>query len=389
MASKSSVGPVSRRSDGPAQSGFTLVELLVVIAIIAILVGLLLPAVQTAREAGRRSACSNNLKQIGLALANYHDSKRRFHPVLGFREFAASNDPAKAVNDIGSLVVLAPYAEQSDLYNGALAGTGYAKNNAFLNGTRATLEWVLCPSDSEARKCASAGNYKCNGGDVFCDRYNRSSRRGPFQPITITGTNQAYSGGPYNEPDSNPKETFSSTSGRYTRDKDITDGLSKTLAYTEHVVIDGTIKIGPIFAKPAWSVSGWAGATSVPATCINTPPAPLAASGYFNGGHWASQEWGAARIFTILPPNSAPMCYSAAASDGGMQYALMNPASWHEGGINAVMLDGAVRFVDNSIDAGNPNGPADSNGDSYVGPSKWGVWGGMGTHKSAEAITLD
>ena len=240
MASKSSVGPVSRRSDGPAQSGFTLVELLVVIAIIAILVGLLLPAVQTAREAGRRSACSNNLKQIGLALANYHDSKRRFHPVLGFREFAASNDPAKAVNDIGSLVVLAPYAEQSDLYNGALAGTGYAKNNAFLNGTRATLEWVLCPSDSEARKCASAGNYKCNGGDVFCDRYNRSSRRGPFQPITITGTNQAYSGGPYNEPDSNPKETFSSTSGRYTRDKDITDGLSKTLAYTEHVVIDGT-----------------------------------------------------------------------------------------------------------------------------------------------------
>jgi hypothetical protein len=215
---------------------------------------------------------------------------------------------------------------------------------------------------------------------VFCDRYGSTSRRGPFQPITITAN-------------SSVTETFSSTSGRYTSAKDITDGLSKTLAYIEHVVIDGTIKIGPIFAKPAYSVSGWGGATSVPASCINTTPAPLASSGYFNGGHWASQEWGAARIFTILPPNSAPTCTSSAPSvsypGAEMQYALMNPASWHEGGINTVMLDGAVRFVANSIDAGNPNGPADSNGDSYVGPSKWGIWGGMGTHKSAEAITLD
>jgi prepilin-type N-terminal cleavage/methylation domain-containing protein/prepilin-type processing-associated H-X9-DG protein len=380
MASKSSVGPVSHGSAGQAHSGFTLVELLVVIAIIATLVGLLLPAVQTARESGRRTACGSNLKQIGLALANYHDIKRRFHPAKGFREFGASGDPANTVNDIGSLVVLAPYAEQSDLYNGAMLGTGNPKNNAFLNGTKGTLEWVACPSDSEARKCTSAGNYKCNGGDVFCDRYNSTSRRGPFQPITITAN-------------SSVTQTFSSTSGRYTSAKDITDGLSKTLAYTEHVVIDGTIKIGPIFAKPAYSVSGWAGASSVSANCINATPAPLAASGYFNGGHWASQEWGAARIFTILPPNSAPMCTSSTPSvsypGADLQYALMNPASWHEGGVNVVMLDGAVRFVANSIDAGNPNGPADSSGDSYVGPSKWGIWGGMGTHKSAEQITLD
>jgi prepilin-type N-terminal cleavage/methylation domain-containing protein/prepilin-type processing-associated H-X9-DG protein len=381
MASKSSVFPVARRSTVPAQSGFTLVELLVVIAIIGTLVGLLLPAVQTARESGRRSACSNNLKQIGLALANYHDAKRRFHPVLGFREFTRSTDPGNTVNEIGSLVVLAPYAEQSDLYNGAMAGSGNPKNNAFLNGSRSSLEWVLCPSDSDARKSASAGNYKCNGGDVFGTRYaGTSSRRGPFQPITITAN-------------STGTETFSATTGRYTTVKDILDGLSKTLAYTEHVVVDGKITIGPIFTKPAHSVSGWGGATSVPQDCIGKTPAPLAVSNYFNGGHWAAQEWGAARIFTILPPNSAPVCTSSAPSGSypgtEMQYALMNPASWHDGGVNAVMLDGAVRFVADNIDAGNPNGPAGSNGDNYVGPSKWGIWGGMGTHNSAESITLD
>jgi prepilin-type N-terminal cleavage/methylation domain-containing protein/prepilin-type processing-associated H-X9-DG protein len=379
MASKSSVFPVSRRSAVPAQSGFTLVELLVVIAIIGTLVGLLLPAVQTARESGRRSACSNNLKQIGLALANYHDAKRRFHPAMGFKEFTRSNDPGKTVNDIGSLVVLAPYAEQSALYNGAMAGSGWAKDNLFLNGTKASLEWVVCPSDSEARKCGPAGNYKCNGGDVFGNRYTMTSRRGPFQPITITAN-------------SSGTETFSGTTGRYTSVKDILDGLSKTLAYTEHVVINGTITRGPIFAKPAWSVSGWGGATSVPATCINATPAPFAspsAAAAWNGGHWASQEWAAARIYTIMPPNSAPVCYSGAADQYAMAYALMNPASWHDGGINALMLDGAVRFVADGIDAGNPNGPAGSNGDSYVGPSKWGIWGGMGTHNSAEVIALD
>jgi prepilin-type processing-associated H-X9-DG protein len=299
---------------------------------------------------------------------------------MGFKEFTRSNDPAQTVTDIGSLVVLAPFAEQSDLYNGAMAGSGWAKNNPFLNGSRSSLEWVVCPSDSEARKIASAGNYKCNGGDVFGTRYaDTSSRRGPFQNINITAN-------------SSGTETFSALYGRYTSVKDILDGLSKTLAYTEHVVINGTITRGPIFAKPAWSVSGWGGAASVPATCINATPAPFAspsAAAAWNGGHWASQEWGAARIYTIMPPNSAPACYSGALNQYALQYALMNPASWHDGGVNALMLDGAVRFVADGIDAGSPNGPAGSNGDNYVGPSKWGIWGAMGTHNSAEVIALD
>jgi len=98
--------------------GFTLVELLVVIAIIGVLVALLLPAVQAAREAARRMSCSNNLKQIGLALHNYHDSFKRFPPAginYGWCQSPA-NDGRKLFNSNG-LMMLLPFVEQNALYN--------------------------------------------------------------------------------------------------------------------------------------------------------------------------------------------------------------------------------------------------------------------------------
>src|SRR5262245_42441532 len=85
--------------------GFTLVELLVVIAIIGILIALLLPAVQTAREAARRGQCTNNLKQIGLSLHNYHDSRNSFPATSGF------------ARGWGLIPVMLPYIEQQALYN--------------------------------------------------------------------------------------------------------------------------------------------------------------------------------------------------------------------------------------------------------------------------------
>jgi prepilin-type N-terminal cleavage/methylation domain-containing protein len=99
----------------PCRSGFTLIELLVVIAIITMLISLLLPAVQSAREAARRARCSNNLKQIGLALANYESANGRF-PLGGFHRHPPGT-PCSGLHEHSFLVSILPYLEQGPVYN--------------------------------------------------------------------------------------------------------------------------------------------------------------------------------------------------------------------------------------------------------------------------------
>ncbi|MHB8903342.1 MAG: DUF1559 family PulG-like putative transporter [Thermoguttaceae bacterium] len=152
------------------QRGFTLVELLVVIAIIGILIALLLPAVQAAREAARRSQCTNNLKQLGLALQNYHDTFKLFPPSgldYGWAGSATGNyepqhTPNKTVKNANGLVLLLPFFEQQALYDQfnlreacgdrirnstkPLAGSSVTSGNAALSSNVITA--LLCPSDS-------------------------------------------------------------------------------------------------------------------------------------------------------------------------------------------------------------------------------------------------
>ncbi|QDS90640.1 hypothetical protein EC9_48540 [Rosistilla ulvae] len=148
----------------PSRKGFTLVELLVVIAIIGILVGLLLPAVQAAREAARRMQCSNNLKQMGLALQNYHDTMLRFPP--GFM----------AHSRLGWGALLLPYMEQTPLHDqmdshgafDANSTNGYwhgitsgspAEANVALIDAKVSIAGYLCPSDIMGEFNTEMGNY--------------------------------------------------------------------------------------------------------------------------------------------------------------------------------------------------------------------------------------
>jgi prepilin-type N-terminal cleavage/methylation domain-containing protein len=130
------------------RTGFTLVELLVVIAIIGILVALLLPAIQAAREAARRNSCSNNLKQLGVALQNYHDTYQRFPPVAVFGKFggpgrAPPSVPSPAYNHTWCLMIL-PFMEQQALYDSV------DKNlRVWDQPIRSTVvPAFLCPSDA-------------------------------------------------------------------------------------------------------------------------------------------------------------------------------------------------------------------------------------------------
>src|SRR5260221_10831944 len=140
-------------------SGFTLIELLVVIAIIAILIALLLPAVQQAREAARRTQCRNNLKQIGLALHNYHDTFTKFPPAMVRRTWGSGVPTQTHSNGAAWSLRIAPYLDQAPLYNifnfnaepawadtsiNAQLGAPYT-NYAVVAGS--TVPPYLCPSD--------------------------------------------------------------------------------------------------------------------------------------------------------------------------------------------------------------------------------------------------
>ena len=150
--------------------GFTLIELLVVIAIIAVLIALLLPAVQMAREAARRSQCVNNLKQLGVAMHNYHDT----HDTLPWGQGPLN------WNDWSAFPFMLPYMEQAPLYNAinfdrTNAAIGFADPGAIQNTTthRTKVEILLCPSDLDRLTNAEGRtNYAGNSGNtpIMLDR---------------------------------------------------------------------------------------------------------------------------------------------------------------------------------------------------------------------------
>lgn len=303
--------------------GFTLIELLVVIAIIAILIALLLPAVQQAREAARRSTCKNNLKQIGLALHNYHDTHRLFPP--GY--IADHQVPALAAN-VASVhgtrwswaVFILPFIDQAPLYNQMNVGIGTAvvpfANSAFDK----LLPAYVCPSDASDEEgpgpagTTTVGYTDGSGGYYQKLSYPACNGAGVTDPTTGLPTsviNLAFA----NKTGTRGRGVFGNATN--TRIRDIPDGTSNTILVGER---DMTKDYGAI----------WMRAAADPMTGC-TPPCPVLGRSVLGITN--------PKINVVDLLASPPVTLT-----GGQGFGSM-----HEGGCQVLLGDGSVRFIQENI----------------------------------------
>jgi prepilin-type N-terminal cleavage/methylation domain-containing protein len=350
------------------KKGFTLIELLVVIAIIAILIALLLPAVQQAREAARRTQCKNNMKQLGLALHNYHDVYGRFpyRKGGGVTIPGASGNARGNANRLSGYVGLLPYLEQAPLFAIIQAGdpaggipVGGPPGWAAWGPWNSPLNMLLCPSDGRDADTRRANNYMFNVGDTSRGVNNNRPVRGMFGYQNCV------------------------------RIRDVTDGTSNTLAMSEHIRFNRGIN-----AVGAQEVSVRMGQATAVAT-INTNPGSclaVADGDYFVTGTVVKGMRGRALwdgqaerngFNTILGPNK-PSCSRTNNPNADSNDSILPPSSFHTGGVQVLMTDGSARFISDNIDTGNlaavtPAAAASS-------PSPYGVWGALGTKAGSEVI---
>ena len=313
--------------------GFTLIELLVVIAIIAILIALLLPAVQAAREAARRTQCKNNLKQLGLALHNYHDVFNAFPPGGTYR--AATVQPA----GWSVQARLLPYLEQANLTSLIDFSRSYSVQPTV---TAIRVPTLMCPSEINDKVYVDGGtnyrpcNYAANYGEWFV-----------WNPVSGQFGSGAF--GP------NAKTAM----------RDFTDGTSNTIAMSEVKAFQYYLRdLGAVAAPP-----------------VPSDPAKISALGgtLKNSGHneWVDSRANQTAFTTTFTPNTkVPHLDGSTTRDidwvniregnsaTDSTYGVFTSRSFHTGTVQSLLLDGSVRSSSDNIDRG--------------------VWRGLGTRGGGE-----
>jgi prepilin-type N-terminal cleavage/methylation domain-containing protein/prepilin-type processing-associated H-X9-DG protein len=363
------------RPASKANRGFTLIELLVVIAIIAVLIALLLPAVQAAREAARRSQCVNNLKQLGLALQNYHSTSNSF-PQGGSPQTTSANNPCcgsqGAWGSWSAQAMLLPYMEQTQIYSAANLSLNNRGNNPGeamnTTATTAVISAFLCPSSLGPQ--GTWYNKPWPGNTYFASTGSSISWIGS-DPKAGLGNN-----GPYTFIPNGPFAVGGAAIGI----RDVTDGTSNTVAFGEWKIGDFNDAVNsPQDIAGLTNFSSWGAAdrnmssqfTSFPSqgnglllpalqqcqACLvaNSCQTHTGSNGgqsqfSFNGRLWAEGIYAHGLGNLVVPPNSPyPYCQYETGDSDTDSGAIVGLTSYHSGGANVAFCDGSVRFLKNSV----------------------------------------
>jgi prepilin-type N-terminal cleavage/methylation domain-containing protein/prepilin-type processing-associated H-X9-DG protein len=337
------------RTGRGSHPAFTLIELLVVIAIIAILIGLLLPAVQKVREAAARTQCQNNLKQMGLAMHNYHDANGKFPP--NFQQIGTN-----VWESLSASYFILPYIEQDNLFKsipipasspppGVSNGDGMHGDetiwaNVYNGPMNVPIKTFICPSAPKAPKRGS----------------NPDGWDGP-------GSNYGWSIGSRIYANWDPQGNGMINQLDERRIGDVPDGLSNTLLASELLSGDNAPDSGPgvypydIFyagdslfnavANPNFATQ--AELDAIGSAAMNSPIGIKSNNGTLPLWYPALQSV----LNTAAPPNwrwpsAGGACCPGGASDWGN--GIFPPRSMHSGGVNALLGDGSVHFITNSVD---------------------------------------